>query len=270
MTLDAAGKPPSWFNRVAGPSNEEYWRPGSSHPGAADPPEVIPYAIANRHTEFVYVHAPVPVGAWRSVVNSQNAFCVESFMDELAEELKQDPVALRLALLDGKPRMQNVIRLAAAQSGWGSAMRAGRGRGFSFFDYDGTYVAQVAEVTMRSNATVRVDRVVCAFDSGQMVNPDTVRAQIEGSIAWATDATLFGEITVEHGRTAQSNFHDYRVLRMADMPRVEIHLVVNGEQPTGAGEPAVPGVAPAIANAIHAATGKRIRVLPINRKRTVM
>jgi isoquinoline 1-oxidoreductase beta subunit len=267
--LDASGKPVSWFNRVAGPSDAGYWNPKSLHMGEMDPPEVIPYAIQNRIADFVYVPAPVPLGAWRAVVNTQNAFCVESFIDELAVATKQDPVEFRLAMLDGKPRMQNVIRLAAESAGWGKPLPQGRGRGISFFDYDGTYVAQVAEVTVAADGAIRVDRVTCAFDCGQMVNPDTIRAQIEGSVAWAVSATLYGEITVKNGRTVQSNFNDYPVIRLPEMPRVDVHLVVNEEEPSGVGEPAVPGVAPAVANAVFAATGRRVRRLPLMQKAAI-
>jgi isoquinoline 1-oxidoreductase beta subunit len=260
--LSADGRPVSWENHVAGPSNQGYWNPTSEHLGAQDPPEEIPYAIASRRAEFSYVRAPVPVGAWRSVVNSQNAFCVESFIDELALAAKNDPVAFRVALLDGKPRMQHVVQLAAEKSGWGTPLAKGRGRGIAFFDYDGTYVAQVAEVSVLPDRTWRLDRMTCAFDCGQIINPDTVRAQIEGSIVWGLSAAKYGEITVQRGRTVQSNFHDYRVLRMNEMPAVDIHLVSNSEPPTGVGEPAVPPVAPAIANAIFAASGRRLRNLP--------
>jgi isoquinoline 1-oxidoreductase beta subunit len=261
--LDTAGRPVTWENRVAGPSNEGYWNPTSRHLGRRDPPERIPYPIAIRSRDFVYVPAPVPVGAWRAVVHTQNGFCVECFIDELAEAAGADPIAFRMELLDGHPRMRHVLQLVGEKSGWRTTLPKGRGRGVAFIDYDGTYVALVAEVTVGSDSQVRVDRITCAFDCGQMVNPDTVRAQVEGSVAWGVSAALWGEITVEGGRTVQSNFHDYRVVRMSEMPVVDVHLVSNQESPTGAGEPAVPTVAPAIANAIHSATGQRVRKLPI-------
>jgi isoquinoline 1-oxidoreductase beta subunit len=261
--LSADGQPVSWENHVAGPSNDGYWNPTSQHLGSRDPPEEIPYAIPNRRAEFSFVRTPVPIGAWRSVVNSQNAFCVESFIDELAEAAKQDAVAFRVRLLEGKPRMQHVVRLAAEKSKWGTPLPKGRGRGMAFFDYDGTYVAQVAEVSVASDGKWRLERLTCAFDCGQIINPDTVRAQIEGSVVWGLSAVKYGEIRVRDGRTVESNFHDYRVLRMNEMPEVDIHLVTNTETPTGVGEPAVPPVAPAVANAIYAASGRRVRSLPI-------
>jgi isoquinoline 1-oxidoreductase beta subunit len=263
--LDGAGNMITWENRVAGPSNIGFWNPRAEHLGAADPPEVIPYAVPNRFTDFVYVPAPVPIGAWRAVVNTQNAFCVESFIDELAADLKKDPIQFRIDLLAGKPRMQHVLELVRERSGWGTALPRGRGRGVAFFDYDGTYVAHVAEVSVARDGSVRVNRVICAFDCGQMINPDTVRAQIEGSVIWGLGAALYGEITVVGGRTVQSNFHDYPVPRMSETPVIDIHLVENHEAPRGVGEPAVPGIAPAIANAIQAATGQRVRRLPVRK-----
>ena len=164
------------------------------------------------------------------------------------------------------PRMAHVLRLVGEKSGWGTPLPRGRGRGIAAYDYDGTLVAQVAEVTVGADDVVKLDRVVCALDCGQMINPDTVRAQVEGSVAWAAGATLYGEITVEKGRVQQSNFHDYRVLRMPEMPKVEVHLVESHEPPSGVGEPAVPPLAPAIVNAVFAATGMRVRKLPIRLK----
>ena len=196
--------------------------------------------------------------------HTQNVFSVESFIDELAHTAHTDPIAYRLALLDADSRARQVLELVRERSGWTQPLPKGRGRGVAFMRYGGTYVAQVAEVTVPSDGNVRVDRVTCAFDCGQMINPDTVRAQIESAIIWGLSAALWGEITVEHGRTVQSNFHDYRVARMRDAPVIDVHLVVNHETPTGVGEPAVPGVAPAIANALFAASGRRVRRLPLN------
>jgi hypothetical protein len=172
-------------------------------------------------------------------------------------------VAYRLSLLAGKPRMQHVLRVAAERARWGSRLAEGQGRGVAFFDYDGTYVAHVVDLTIRQGTQLRIDKVTCVFDCGQMVNPDTVRAQVEGSIAWGLSAALNREITVERGRTVQSNFHDYPVLQLKDMPLVDIHLVENSEAPTGAGERAVPGIAPAVTNAMFSATGRRVRTLPV-------
>jgi len=264
--LDETGRPVSWENRVAGPATAGYWTPGSDHPGRNDAPEAIPYAIPNRLADFVYVPAPVPVGAWRSVRHSQNIFSVESFMDELAVAAHADPIAYRLALLEDNARAQHVLEIVRERSGWSQPLRpgSGRGRGVAFMNYGGTYVAHIAEVTVGRGASVRVDRITCALDCGQMVNPDTVRAQVESAVMWGLSATLWGEITVQHGRTVQSNFHDYRVARMRETPIIDVQLVENHETPSGVGEPPVPGVAPAIANAVFAASGRRVRRLPLN------
>lgn len=262
-SLDANGKLVTLQNRIVGPSTDAWWNPATTTPERRERGETPPYNYMNTLNDFVRVPAPVPLGAWRAVQNGQNGFCFESFIDECAHAMQADPVAYRLMLLgQNRPRQQAVVRLAAEKSGWGTKLPRGRGRGIAFFDYDGTYVAEVAEVTVTKRDGVHVDRVVCALDCGTIVNPDTVRAQAESAVIWATSAALYGEITVKDGRTVQSNFHDYRVLRMADSPMVEVHLVRNTEVPTGVGEPAVPPLAAAIANAIFAATGQRLRKTP--------
>jgi isoquinoline 1-oxidoreductase beta subunit len=264
--LDASGRPLTWDNRVVGPSTELWWNPKSTQPGRREAGEEPPYDVMTARNDFVPVASPVPLGAWRAVQNGQNGFCFESFVDECAHTMGVDPVAYRIARLAGKPRQQAVVRLAAEQAKWGTPLPKGRGRGVAFFDYDGTYIAEVAEVSVTKKGGVHVDRVVCAVDCGTMINPDTVRAQVESAVIWMTTAALHGEITIKDGRTVQSNFHDYPVLRMADSPVVEVHLVRNLETPTGMGEPAVPPLAAAIGNAIFAATGQRLRRLPFRLK----
>ena len=260
--LDDRGRPVTWENHAAGQSNDGYWRP-TSPPSGSEAPDTIAYDIPNRLADFVYVPSPVPIGAWRAVRHNQNVFCIESFIDELAHATDADPIEYRLAMLDSHPRGKAVLTAARDRAGWSRRLSSGHGRGAAFMNYAGTYVAQIAEVSATRNGGIKVDRVTCAFDCGQMVNPDTVRAQIESSIIWGLSAALWGDITVEHGRTVQSNFNDYRVARMRDTPAIDIELIVNHEEPSGVGEPAVPCVAPAIANALFAATGRRVRQLPL-------
>jgi isoquinoline 1-oxidoreductase subunit beta len=187
-------------------------------------------------------------------------------MDELAAAANQDPVAYRRALLSKAPRAMAVLDLAAKEAGWGKALPPGRGRGVSLM-YSGwdTYVAQIAEVAVSNSGEVRVHRVVCAVDCGMMVNPDTVKAQMEGGIVFGIGGALWGEITLKNGRVEQSNFNDYRVLRMNETPAIEVHLVKSDEKPGGIGEPGTAATAPALANAIFAATGTRIRKLPLQK-----
>jgi isoquinoline 1-oxidoreductase beta subunit len=265
--LDGSGKILSWETRLLGASIQRFWNPNAADPQRRDWGGSLPmYPVANTLIDFVAVDSPVPVGAWRAVSNGENCFCIESFMDELAHAAGVDPLEYHLRMIGDVPRMAHVLRLVGEKSGWGTPLPRGRGRGIAAYDYDGTLVAEVAEVTVGADDVVKLDRVVCALDCGQVINPDTVRAQVEGSVAWAAGATLYGEITVEKGRVQQSNFHDYRVLRMPEMPKVEVHLVESHEPPSGVGEPAVPPLAPALGNAVFAATGMRVRKLPIRLK----
>jgi isoquinoline 1-oxidoreductase beta subunit len=207
----------------------------------------------------------VPVGFWRSVGASQNAFVVEGFVDELAAAARQDPLEYRKALLGKSPRHTAVLELAAQKAGWGTALPPGHARGIAVaFSYE-SYAAEVAEVSVAKNGGVRVHRVVCAIDCGFAVDPDQVRAQMEGGVVYALTAALYGRITIDHGRVVQSNFGDYPMLRIGEMPRVEVHILDSGEKPGGTGQPGVPPLAPAVCNAIFALTGKRIRELPIAR-----
>jgi isoquinoline 1-oxidoreductase subunit beta len=188
-------------------------------------------------------------------------------VDELAAAAKQDPVAFRRALLTKSPRHLGVLELVADKAGWGTPLPAGRGRGVAVHKSFETYVAQVAEVSLNQDGTVKVHRVVCAVDCGIAVNPDVIRAQMEGGIGFALSAALYGEITLDEGAVQQSNFHQYRQLRMPEMPRVEVYIVPSAEAPTGVGEPGVPPLAPAVANAVFALTGTPVRKLPIRLQR---
>jgi isoquinoline 1-oxidoreductase beta subunit len=223
----------------------------------------LPYAVPNLLVDVVHPDWTVPVGFWRSVGSSQNGFVIESFIDELAVASGTDPVAFREALLAQAPRHLGVLRLAAEKAGWGTPLPAGRARGVAVVESFNSYVAEVAEVSLNPDRTVKVERVVAAVDCGTVVNPDIVRAQVESAIVYGLTAALHGEITVEKGRVVQSNFHDYPLLRMNEMPVVEVHLVPSPEPPTGIGEPGTPPIAPAVCNAIFALTQQRIRRLPI-------
>lgn len=224
-----------------------------------------PYDIADFEVESFNAQSPIPVSWWRSVGNSHGAPVMETAMDELAWLAGQDPVAFRLALLAQKPRDAAVIRLAAERAGWGQPMPAGRGRGFAYHSSYNTRVAMVAEVSVIRSA-IKVDRIVAAVDCGVAINPDIVRSQIEGAVGFALSACLRNQITLSGGVVQQSNFHDYEPTRISEMPGVDVHIVASRTEPSGIGEPGVPPLAPAIGNAIFAATGKRLRSLPFDSK----
>jgi isoquinoline 1-oxidoreductase beta subunit len=238
---------------------------GTSVEGAAN----LPYAIPNLRVELHSPKLGVPVLWWRSVGSTHTAFAVETMVDQLAAAAKQDPVAYRRALLAKHPRHLGVLNLAAEKAGWGTplARRGGvrRARGVAVHESFNSFVAEVAEVSLQPNGSFTVDRVVCAVDCGVAVNPDVVRAQMEGGIGFGLSAALHGNITLEKGAVVQSNFHDYRQLRINEMPRVEVHIVPSSEKPTGVGEPGVPPIAPAVANALFAITGKPVTRLPFAR-----
>ncbi len=191
-------------------------------------------------------------------------FVVESFIDELAAAAKRDPVAYRRGLLDNEPRARAVLDLAAEKGGWGQPLPKGAGRGVSLQHVFGSYMAQVAEVEVANDGSVRVKRVVCAVDCGSVVNPNTIEAQVQGAVIFGISAALHGEITLRNGRVEQGNFDDYQVLRINEAPAIEVHIVRNNEAPGGMGEPGTSAIMPAIANAVFAATGKRLRKLPID------
>ena len=249
-TLDSRGRPAAWFQRIAGPKNAL---------GGVD----IPYAIPNLRVETIEEDPGVPAGPWRSVGASQNAFSVECFIDELAHAAGQDPLAYRLQLLkEFSPRHHAALQLAAAKAGWGGKLPAGHGRGLAVYHSFAGWVAHVVEVSVKGNI-IRVHRVVCAIDCGLAVNPDGVRAQTESAVVFGLTAALMGEITLKDGRVVQGNFDSYPLLRIGETPRIEVHLVKNAEPPGGVGEPGVPPIAPAVANAVFAATGRRLRRLPL-------
>jgi isoquinoline 1-oxidoreductase subunit beta len=269
--LDSNGWPVSWTNRIACPSIMSRFNPGSvkdgidetSVEGAAD----IPYAIPNILVDYQLTETGIPVGFWRSVGHSQNAFFSESFLDEVASAGGKDPYELRRKLLAKAPRHLGVLVAAATKAGWGKPLPAGRFRGIAVMSSFGSYVAQVAEISVNAkDGTVRVHRVVCAVDCGRMVNPDTIEAQMQGAIVYGLTAALYGAITIDRGRVQQGNFDDYPMLRMEEMPVVEVQIIPTKEAPGGVGEPGTPLIAPAVCNAIFAATGKRIRRLPIRKE----
>lgn len=272
--LDEKGNILAWHHRLVGqsimagtPFESGLVKDGidfTSVEGAAN----LPYAIPNLTVDLHSPRLPVPVQWWRSVGSTHTAFSTETFLDELAHGAGREPVEFRRGLLAKHPRHLGVLELAAAKANWDKPLPAGkagerRGRGIAVHESFHSFVAEVAEVTVREDGSFSVDRVVCAVDCGIAVNPDIIRAQMEGGIGFGLAAALHGEITLKEGRVEQSNFHDYPILRLNEMPRVEVHIVPSAAAPTGVGEPGVPPVAPAVANALFAATGKRVRRLPI-------
>ena len=265
-SLGPDGLPTGLTARVVCPSilNQSFGLPkGALDDTAVEALSNLPYDIPNLLVDCVHPDWAVPVGFWRSVGSSQNGFLIECFMDELAFAAGEDPVAYRKALLGKKPRHLGVLALAAEKAGWGSPLPEGRARGVAGVESFSSYVAEVAEVSLNPDRTVKVEKVVAAVDCGTVVNPDIVHAQVESAIVFGLTAALHGEITIGRGRVTQSNFHDYPLLRMGEMPVVEVHIVPSTEPPTGIGEPGTPPIAPAVANAVYALTRQRIRRLPI-------
>jgi len=265
--LDAKGSLLGWRHRVVGQAvlaGTPMESPNGIDIASVDGLVDLPYAIPNLSVDLHTTKSPVTVNPMRSVGLTHTTFAIETFIDELAHEAGQDPYAFRRTLLAKEPAWLAVLDLAATKAGWGEKqLPASSGRGIAISKFISTIVAQVAEVTVGADGKIKVDRVVCAVDCGTAINPDIVRAQMEGGVGFGLGAALHGAITLKDGVVMQSNFNDYHVLRMAEMPKVEVHILPSAEPPKGVGEPGVPPIAPAVANAVFAATGRRIRRLPL-------
>ena len=290
--LDGAGNPTAWFHQIVGPDASmsvipdmlpsilPMWLPRGARnmtswigkmvapklmygEGVAAGAVPLPYAVDNVRVDYVADDPGVPVGFWRSVSNSANAFVVECFVDEMAAAAGRDPLEYRLALLGNDPHHTTVLEVAAREAGWGTTPENGVHRGLAVHEFDDTYVAMVAEISIDERRRIKVQRVVCGVDCGRVINPRIVRTQIASAIAFGLTATLKGESTFEGGRARESNFHDFPILTFAEMPDVEVHLVNSDRHPSGIGEGGVPPIAPAVANAVYAATGVRLRKLPL-------
>ena len=251
--LDSEGWPIAWLHRVAGPSSRGLVVGGSTPP----------YAIPNFQIESHIRETGVPIGAWRSVGPSQNGFVVETFIDELAFAAKKDPFEFRRKLLSRSPRLRRALEVAAEKSGWGKPLPAGVGRGIAAVEGFGSAVAEVVEASVTKYGKLTIHRIIAAVDCGPIVNPNTLEAQVEGGIVYSLSSVLKDEITIAKGRTVQGNFDDYRLMTIDEMPKVEMHIIPSTESVGGIGEPGLPPVAPALCNAIFAASGIRIRRLPI-------
>jgi len=266
--LDASGRLVAWTHRIAGTPLRLKFGPlekgidDSLVDGAVDLPYAIPNLLVDQGTLEL---AAVPRGPWRSVGVSHNGFVTECFLDEIAVAGGRDPFELRRELLRDKPRHRRTLEVAAEKAGWGSPLPPGRGRGIALAEWGPTVCVEVAEVTVDADGSVRVPRVVCAVDCGQTVNTGQIEAQMQGGVVFGLSAALYSEITLAHGRVVQGNFDTYPVVRMAVAPAVEVYIVPSSDPQGGAGEPGVPPIAPAVCNAIFAATGKRIRKLPIGK-----
>ncbi len=270
--LDAAGNLVAWTHRIVGqsilagsPFESALVRDGidaTSVEGARE----LPYHVPNLRVDLHTTAVGVPVLWWRSVGHTHTGYAVETFLDEIARAAGRDPLALRRALMTGHPRLRAVLDLAAEKAGWGTPLPPGRARGVAAVESFSSYVAEVAEVSLLADGTPKVERVVAAVDCGIAINPDNIRAQIESGIGYGLAAALHNEIVLDEGRVRQSNFHDYRPLRIHEMPAVEVHIIPSSEPPTGVGEPGVPPIAPAVANAVYALTGKPVHRLPFRRR----
>jgi isoquinoline 1-oxidoreductase beta subunit len=267
--LDSGGNLVAWRHRIAGqsilagtPFEKALVKDGiddTSVEGVVD----MPFAVANLRAELHSTKVGVPVLWWRSVGHTHTAYAVETMMDLLAAKAGKDPVEFRLALLGDSPRHAGVLKLAAEKAGWASPPKPGTYRGVAMHESFRSYVAHVAEISLTKTGGAKVERVVCAVDCGVAVNPDIIRAQMEGGVGFGLGAALRDAITLTDGAVDQANFDTYLPLRMSDMPKVEVHIVASAEPPTGVGEPGVPPIAPAVANAVFKATGKHILELPL-------
>ena len=270
--LDDAGMPVAWSHRIVGSSIMARWAPplfkNGIDPDAIDGAADMPYTIDNFRVEYVREEPPgIQTAFWRGVGPTHNVYVIESFVDELAAAAKKDPVEYRRALLQKNPRALHVLNRAAELSNWGKPLGPRQGRGVSVQQAFGTYMCQVAEVTVGKDGGVHVDRVYVVLDTGVVVNPNTVAAQMQSGVIFGISAVLWGEITLDKGRVQQSNFDNYRVMRIDEAPKIEIEIVKSDADPGGIGEPGTSGLAPAVLNAVHAATGVRLRKTPIDSER---
>jgi isoquinoline 1-oxidoreductase beta subunit len=266
----AGGKIVAWKYRVTGSSIMARWFPAGFANGvdidAVDSAVDQPYDIPNFQVEYVRAEPPaVPTGFWRGVGPNNNVFAIECFIDELARKAGRDPVAFRRGMLGNNPRLKAALDLVAEKSGWGQPLPARTGRGVSVMPSFASFIATVVEAEVDDRGEVRLRRVTSAVDTGIAVNPDTIAAQLQGGLIFGLTAALFGEITIEKGRVKQSNFNDYRMLRIDEVPPIEVHVIKSGEDPGGIGETGATAGPPALRNAIYAATGVALRRLPIDR-----
>jgi isoquinoline 1-oxidoreductase beta subunit len=263
--LDASGKPVAVHFKVGSQSitQRAFGLPKDTLDPFMAEASTPGYNIANTQHDLVIHDSGARVGYWRAVSHNMNVFANESFMDELAKAAGKDPYAYRMSLLEGKPRFANVLKLAAEKAGWGKHLPKGHAHGIALMEGYGTYMAQVAEVSLGDQGEVKVHRVTVAADLGHMVNPDTVEAQIQSSIIFGMGAVLKHQVTMANGRVQQTNYDNFQPVRMFEAPKIDIVLVPSTEAPGGIGEPATAVVAPAIANAVAQLTGKRVRRLPI-------
>jgi isoquinoline 1-oxidoreductase subunit beta len=265
------GKIVAWKYRVSGSSVMARWLPAGYRSGvdidAVDSAVDMPYDIPNKHIEYVRAEPPaVRTGFWRGVGPNNNVFAVECFMDELAREAAKDPIEFRRSMLNGNPRLRAALDLVAEKSGWGQPLPARAGRGVCVQPSFASLIATVVEAEVDEYGEVKLRRVTSAVDTGIAVNPDTIVAQLQGGLVFGLTAALWGEITIKNGRVQQSNFNDYRMLRIDEVPKIDVHVIKSGEDPGGIGETGATAGPPALRNAIYAATGVALRRMPVDRK----